>query len=53
MNLQYIAFFVLLLGALLKTIIQMSVALDEFDIERFSIWTSIASVIASIPMFLW
>ena len=53
MNLLYVAFFVLLLGALLGAITQMSVALDEADVERFSIWTSIASVIAGIPIFLW
>ena len=52
MNLGYVAFFVLLLVALVEAITQMSVALDEADVERFSIWTSIACVIAGIPTFL-
>ncbi len=52
-NLRYAAFFVLVLAGLLGAIAQMSTALDEADIERFSIWTSIASVIAGLPIFLW
>ena len=52
-NLEYFAFFVLLLIALLLAIKQMSVALDEIDIERFTLWTGIASVIASLPTILW
>ncbi|MDF5706834.1 MAG: hypothetical protein PUP90_03900 [Nostoc sp. S4] len=52
-NLEYFAFFVLLLTALLLAIKQMSVALDEVDIERFTLWTSIASVIAGLPSILW
>ncbi len=52
-NLGYVAFFVLLLAALLLAIKQMSVALDEVDIERFTLWTSIASVIAGLPIMLW
>jgi SNF family Na+-dependent transporter len=51
--LLYFAFFVLLLFAQLGTMTQMSAALDEADVERFSIWTSIASVIAGLPIFLW
>ncbi|MBD2517902.1 hypothetical protein H6G93_23560 [Nostoc sp. FACHB-973] len=52
-TLEYLAFFVLLLTALLLAIKQMSVALDELDIERFTLWTGIASVIAGIPSILW
>ncbi|MEH2181468.1 hypothetical protein [Nostoc sp.] len=52
-NLEYLAFFVLLLTALLLAIKQMSVALDELDVERFTLWTGIASVIAGIPIILW
>ncbi|MFN6484803.1 MULTISPECIES: hypothetical protein [unclassified Nostoc] len=52
-NLQYFAFFVLLLVMLLLAIKQMSVALDEVDIERFTLWTGIASVIAGLPIILW
>ncbi|WP_392530794.1 hypothetical protein [Nostoc sp. C117] len=52
-NLQYFAFFILLLAALLLAIRQMSVALDELDIARFTLWTGIASVIAGLPMILW
>ncbi|QSJ18071.1 hypothetical protein JYQ62_04305 [Nostoc sp. UHCC 0702] len=52
-NLRYFAFFVLILAALISAIRQMSVALDEVDIERFTLWTSIASIIAGLPMMLW
>ncbi len=52
-NLGYAAFFVLLLAALLLAIKQMSIALDEVDIEGFTLWTSIASVIAGLPIMLW
>ncbi|MBN3895094.1 MAG: hypothetical protein V7L14_04455 [Nostoc sp.] len=52
-NLEYFTFFVLLLAALLLAIRQMSVALDEVDIERFTLWTGIASVIAGLPIILW
>ena len=52
-NFQLIALFVLLLFALLGAMTQISVALDEADVERFTIWTSIASVVARLPMFLW
>ncbi|BAZ50446.1 hypothetical protein I8748_16965 [Nostoc sp. CENA67] len=52
-NLRYFAFFVLILAALISAIRQMSIALDEVDIERFTLWTSIASVIAGLPMMLW
>lgn len=52
-NLRYLAFFVLILAALISAIRQMSIALDEVDIERFTLWTSIASIIAGLPMMLW
>ena len=52
-NFQFPALFVLLLFALIGAITQISVALDEADIERFTIWTGIASVVAGLPMFLW
>ncbi|MEA5622493.1 hypothetical protein [Nostoc sp. UHCC 0251] len=52
-NFEYLAFFVLLLTALVLAIKEMSVALDEVDIERFTLWTGIASVIAGLPMILW
>ncbi|MCC5666718.1 hypothetical protein LC653_23210 [Nostoc sp. CHAB 5784] len=52
-NLEYFAFFILLLAALLLAIRQMSIALDEVDIERFTLWTGIASVIAGLPIILW
>lgn len=52
-NLEYLAFFVLLLAALLLAIKQMSVALDEVDIERFTLWTGVASIIAGLPIILW
>ncbi|WP_445636356.1 hypothetical protein NSTC745_01245 [Nostoc sp. DSM 114161] len=52
-TLGYLTFFVALLTALLSSMKQMSVALDELDIERFTLWTGIASVIAGIPAILW
>ncbi|HYX13783.1 MAG TPA: hypothetical protein VE944_05315 [Nostoc sp.] len=52
-NLEYLAFFVLLLAALLLAIKEMSVALDEVDVERFTLWTGVASVIAGLPIILW
>jgi hypothetical protein len=52
-NFQFPVLFVLLLFALLGAITQISVALDEADVERFTIWTSIASVVAGLPMFFW
>lgn len=52
-NFLFPALFVLLLFALLGAITQISIALDEADVERFTIWTGIASVVAGLPMFLW
>ena len=52
-NFGYLAFFVLLLTALVLAIKEMSVAFDEVDIERFTLWTGIASVIAGLPIMLW
>lgn len=46
------AFFVLLLTFLLLAITQISAALDEVNVERFYIWTSIAFIIAGLPMIL-
>ncbi|MDZ8259994.1 hypothetical protein [Nostoc sp. ChiQUE01b] len=51
--LEYLTFFVLLLTALVLAIKEMSVALDEVDIERFTLWTGVASVIAGLPIMLW
>jgi len=52
-TLKYFAFFVLLLAALLSAIQQMSLALDEGNLELFTLWTSVASVIAGLPIVLW
>ncbi|MDZ8053319.1 MAG: hypothetical protein RMX68_025835 [Aulosira sp. ZfuVER01] len=52
-NLGYASLFIVMLAALLAAMAQMSLALDEADIGRFSIWTGIASVIAGLPMILW
>ncbi len=52
-TLIYGAIFLLLLVALIISLRQMSWALDDADIEQFSIWTGIASIIATIPMVLW
>jgi hypothetical protein len=51
--LRYFAFFFLLLVALLSALQQMSLALDEENLESFTIWTSIASFIAGLPIILW
>ncbi len=51
--LGYATFFLMLLLALCGAMIQMSTALDEADIQGFSVWTSIACVIAGLPTILW
>ena len=48
--LGYTALSALLLAALVGAIAQMGIALDEADLERFFVWTCIASVIAYLPM---
>ncbi|BAY90215.1 hypothetical protein FDUTEX481_07618 [Tolypothrix sp. PCC 7601] len=50
---RYFAFFLVLLVALLSSLKQMSLALDEGNLERFTLWTSIASFIAGLPIMLW
>ncbi|MBD2523659.1 hypothetical protein GJB62_13610 [Nostoc sp. ATCC 53789] len=50
---RYFAFFVLLLAGLLSAIKQMSLALDEGNLEQFTLWTGIASIIAGLPIILW
>lgn len=51
--LGYTIVFFMLLSALAGAMIQMSFALDEADIPGFSVWTSIACVIAGLPIMLW
>lgn len=50
MTIQYITVFVFLLTAIVLAIIEMKVALEEADIEKFVIWTGIASIMAILPM---
>jgi hypothetical protein len=50
---KYILLLCFLLGGLLASLFQMGYALDEADIERFSMWTFVATVIASLPSLLW
>ncbi|BAZ12480.1 hypothetical protein NIES4071_43110 [Calothrix sp. NIES-4071] len=50
--LEYTSVLMSLLIVLLGAMTQMSVALDEADIERFFVWIGIASVIASLPVIL-
>lgn len=50
--LWYVSLFSLLLMLLLASLSQMSHALDEIDIDRFCLWTGVASVIAGLPMYL-
>lgn len=49
---RYFAVFVLLLAALLSALNKMRLALDEGNLEKFTIWTSVASVIAGLPILL-
>lgn len=50
--LGYSIFCMMVLLALFGAMIQMSLALDEADIQGFSVWTSIACVIAGLPVML-
>lgn len=50
MTIQYITGFVFLLIAIFKAMTQMSIALEEANIEEFVLWTGIASAIAILPM---
>ncbi|MBD2338892.1 hypothetical protein H6G64_18120 [Calothrix sp. FACHB-156] len=52
-DLQHFGFFFLILSVLILIFNEMSLALDEFDIERFSWWTGIAAVIAGLPVILY
>ncbi|MBF2062992.1 MAG: hypothetical protein IGS39_00940 [Calothrix sp. C42_A2020_038] len=49
---KYVVVLSFLLGAMLASLFQMGSALDEADIQRFSMWTAIATVLASLPSFL-
>lgn len=51
MNLHYSTFFLLLI-VLLLAINRINMALDELDIGRFYLWTSIAIVIFNLPLIL-
>lgn len=42
----------LLLLGLIGALFRMGAALDEFDLERFVMWTCIASIIAGMPLAL-
>jgi hypothetical protein len=50
---KYILLLGFLLGGLLASLFQMGYALDEADIERFSMWTFVATIIASLPSLMW
>ncbi|MEA5569671.1 hypothetical protein [Calothrix sp. UHCC 0171] len=50
---KYVFLLSFILGAMLASLFQMGYALDEADIERFSIWTFVATVLASLPSILW
>lgn len=47
---RYFTVFIIILFALLSAIKQMSLALDEGNLEKFTLWTSIASFIAGLPI---
>lgn len=50
---EYFTFLILLAASLFSIMRQMSMALDDVDIERFILWTGVASVMAGLPMILW
>ncbi len=50
---RYLSFFVVLLVGMLASFSQMSSALEDADIPKFSLWTLVATVIASLPSLLW
>ncbi|BAZ36786.1 hypothetical protein NIES4101_27060 (plasmid) [Calothrix sp. NIES-4101] len=50
MTIQYTMAYLFLLVAIFWAMTQMSIALEESDMEKFVIWTGIASVIACLPM---
>lgn len=52
-HLGYAAAFVMLLVGLLGALSQVSVALEEADMDRFFIWACIATTITGLPMVLW
>jgi hypothetical protein len=53
MIIEYLTFFTLLSASLFSVMQQMSVALDEVDIESFILWSGVAAVIAGLPVMLW
>lgn len=48
-TIRYAFLFVVLLVALIVSMLQMKVALDEADIMSLSIWTLIACALAFLP----
>lgn len=49
----YAAIFMLLLAGLIGALSQVSMALEEADMDRFFIWACIATTITGLPMVLW
>jgi hypothetical protein len=52
-HLEYAAIFTLLLAGLIGSLSQVSVALENADMDRFFIWACIATSITGMPMILW
>jgi hypothetical protein len=50
---EHFKFFIVLFASLLLAMKEMSIALDEVEIESFILWTGVASVIAGLPVMLW
>lgn len=50
---KYVLVLSFLLGAMMASFFQMGYALDDYDIERFSMWTLVATVLATLPSVLW
>lgn len=52
LDILYFSILGLLLAGMLAAMSQMRAALDDADLERFSIWTCVAAVIAFLPVTL-
>lgn len=51
-HLQWVCLFAFLIIAMLWSMSEMGAALDDEDIPLFSLWTGIATAIATVPMML-
>jgi hypothetical protein len=49
-HLRYIMFAILFMAVLLGAILQLDIALKQADMDRFFLWTRIATSIAAFPI---